>query len=492
MVATDKMFDPHRLPLDLDMPNKSATRWYDEPISIHWDQITGERRAMYTEDTFGGSQAHDRQHTSRIAHAPHHRCVNPSNSILRNRYEAMPHCIHIPPPRSPETTRKSNLSGRSPCSPHCYYPTPPTMPMISPRGSPGWALNSDGHTPCNQHFAVIHWPPGTAGLSFPAGISPAQTAVPLQTVPQVQMTTPMITPAHPATPIQTTTPVQTLTPLPLGIQSLTSPAVVHAPATLSGGLGGIAGWVPHPFPHPSIPVSTFWGSNMFVGARAWPTTPLDANAVTRLTGGWPLPGTAPGWSPGVWPLPSQQIIGWTYPTVILCPWLIPNPGNPSVPHTQWDITQSPSTAKRITGRNLVTELSPKFGDHVTFPPTQVVHIHCYIGMARDLWGPIVVKNRQAVNVGDILFAIYDYYQTSMSEEEVEFVSSLRPENHARMTDACYRRCLRTPALPGYELRQGIKRVDCLGKSTTFWGMWITQNADHTWQMNLGLVPMGPA
>ncbi|KAF9812849.1 hypothetical protein IEO21_05949 [Rhodonia placenta] len=166
---------------------------------------------------------------------------------------------------------------------------------------------------------------------------------------------------------------------------------------------------------------------------------------------------------------------------------MPNPTNPNAPSLIWDIFLYPTVAKRITGRNTVVDLAPKFRDPATHPAVTKVVILCDAGMAGDFWGPIVIERDNVVTIRDILFGIYEYYQTAMSEEEVQYVASLDPDNYTKMTDACYRRCEGTPALPGYVLRQGLKRVDCLGGKTTFHGIWVTMNPDNTWQMNLSLI-----
>ncbi|OBZ67665.1 hypothetical protein A0H81_12226 [Grifola frondosa] len=235
-------------------------------------------------------------------------------------------------------------------------------------------------------------------------------------------------------------------------------------------------WMPHPYPHPTIPASTFWGSGIFGGQRSWPATPCDAMAAARLTGGWPLPGMAPtGWTPGLWPSVIQT------PTVttpvfitspfqggpVICKWLVPNPINPDVPHVMWDVSQHPLTAKRITGRELVADITRYLDEQATNPPSDKILIICDIGMAQNMWGPIVVQ-KSRITVWDVFLAIYEYFQKQMTRKEVDYLASLASGNLKSMEDACYKRCLRAPALPGYEWQQGMRRVDCLGDKTVFW------------------------
>ncbi|GBE88009.1 hypothetical protein SCP_1202350 [Sparassis crispa] len=252
---------------------------------------------------------------------------------------------------------------------------------------------------------------------------------------------------------------------------------------------GRGGWVPHPCPHPHIPPQVFWGSGPVV-PRTLPATPFDSAAQALLSGGFPLPGRAPvGWMPGTWPPSSTFTPILSTRHIVLCPWLIPNPANPSMPHVRWDVTQHPSTAKRITGRELVVDLKPKMNDQATYPPVQRAHIYCDLGVVSDLWGPIIVKNRDAVTVRDIVMAIYEYFQIRLSQDEVSYISALgSPQNYEKMVGSMYTRCMITPSLPGYEWSQGMRRVDCLGNSTKFWGLWVTENDDDTWQLNLGILP----
>lgn len=250
-----------------------------------------------------------------------------------------------------------------------------------------------------------------------------------------------------------------------------------------------ASWVPHPHPHPATSSSVFWTPTLVSGVRTLPTMPLDANGATRLTGGWPLPGTMPAtWTFGTWPpvalAPGLAVIC----PIILCPWLIPNPCNHKVRHVLWDVTQSPQLAKRRSSRWTITLLSAKYKDQATYPAVDTLYIVCDVGAAKDLWGPIVVTADSTVTVGDIFLAIYNYFQTPVSSEEADAICTRRGLDFEDVIQTFAKRCAKTFALPGYEWRQGLKRADFLGESTQLWGTWITYNADMSWQLNLGLVP----
>ncbi|KAH9916024.1 uncharacterized protein B0H18DRAFT_885286 [Fomitopsis serialis] len=157
-----------------------------------------------------------------------------------------------------------------------------------------------------------------------------------------------------------------------------------------------------------------------------------------------------------------------------------------MPHVAWDVTQHPTTARWATGRHVWVPLSQRFNQVATYPEVRTLHIHCDIGLASVRWGPVVIEKSGAITLGDILYAIYDFFQRRMSEDDVNFVATLRPGNRERMYEAFWRRCRTGHALDGYEHQQGMKRVDCLQDQTAWWGTWITVRPDNRWHLNLGL------
>lgn len=145
------------------------------------------------------------------------------------------------------------------------------------------------------------------------------------------------------------------------------------------------------------------------------------------------------------------------------------------------------TAKRRSFRWTISSLSEKFNDQATYPAVDTVHIVCNVGVAGEMWGPIIVE-ANTVTVWDILIAIYEYFQTPVSWEELQTICEAEGRDFEDIVHTFLVRCERTPALTGYEVQQGLKRADCLGEAVHFWGMWITYKTDMTWQLNLGLVP----
>ncbi|KAI0783744.1 hypothetical protein C8Q75DRAFT_810546 [Abortiporus biennis] len=321
-----------------------------------------------------------------------------------------------------------------------------------------------------------------------ATVSPFQFT-PMATTPSYQCTQ---TPHHgvqcvPTYPCNASTTPAVIpgmfTPSLYAIPLLSNQSAQVRPAALNANRA--SPWVPHPQPHPYIPAASFWMTGMVGGAPILvPTTPLDPRTAMRLTGGWPLPGTAVGWTP-VWPPSHTPAPDRISRGVCLCPWLIPNPGDPNTPHVIWDISTSPMTALRITGRNVILSLRDKFGEQATYPATDKLLIYC--PLMQDYWGPIVVKSSNIV-LEDVLYAIYEYFQTPLTRAEYDYLCDLNPGNQQKLHDALWQRSLTSGNLTGFDISQGLKRVDCLGDNKVFWGLWVTYNFDNTFHLNVGLQP----
>ncbi|KAH7920770.1 hypothetical protein BV22DRAFT_1107536 [Leucogyrophana mollusca] len=252
---------------------------------------------------------------------------------------------------------------------------------------------------------------------------------------------------------------------------------------------GTLTWNPHPQPQPGVSPFRFFGYNPLLGRappNPWPPATLDPWSAARLTGGWPLPGTVPAmqWTPGTFPPLSHP---HDLP-VRLAPWLIPNPVNATLPQITWDITQHPSAAKRLTGSHVSVDASTVFKELATLPGVKRLQIVCDTGHMSNLWGPINVERSSKVKIRDVLDAIYEFFQSPLTGPEVSYLESLSRGNREHMEQAFRRRCRESPGLPGFEWRQGLRRVDCLGDKTSFWGLWITFLPDSTWYLNLGLIP----
>ena len=232
-------------------------------------------------------------------------------------------------------------------------------------------------------------------------------------------------------------------------------------------------------PHPQIPAANFWTPN--TGLRGlpgtpqhFPTQPVGAMQAAQLTGGWPLPGGAPWWTQSVW---SRNVHHVTSSPVQLAPCLIPNPADAECPQFIWDVVHDPCEAKGYTTQATLS-LQAQFNKLATNPPTNVIRITVHDGLAQRIWGSIDIRKPMAVTVWDILSGIYEYFQTPTSQRELEYIHTLDQSNYGRLWEASRNR--------GAESPDDIRRVDSLGDTRRFWGLWITDQGERGWYLNLGL------
>ena len=157
----------------------------------------------------------------------------------------------------------------------------------------------------------------------------------------------------------------------------------------------------------------------------------------------------------------------------------------------WDVSQLPTTAKRITGNHVIKDLTEKLDDIATQPAVDRLVVVCQVGVAEQQWGHVEVKasRPKGVTVWDVFNGIFEYFQKRVGRRELDRMKEMVGDEQLeeKMAGAFYQRVLVTPALPGYELKEGLKRVDCLGDACFFWGLYVSYNDDGTWQLNLGMV-----
>jgi len=239
--------------------------------------------------------------------------------------------------------------------------------------------------------------------------------------------------------------------------------------------------------HPGLPDS---GVNLLGGGRGNGYGGGVGNG-DGWTGGHPMPGACPTWTPGAWPPPPSAGATSRRALIQLAPWMIPNPCNGSLPHIMWDVSQLPTTAKRITGNHVIKDLTEKLDDIATHPAVDRLVVVCQVGVAEQQWGHVEIKasRPKGVTVWDVFNGIFEYFQKRVGRRELDRMKGMLGDDklEEKMADAFYQRLLVTPALPGYERKEGLKRVDCLGDACFFWGLYVSYNDDGSWQLNLGLV-----
>jgi len=121
-----------------------------------------------------------------------------------------------------------------------------------------------------------------------------------------------------------------------------------------------------------------------------------------------------------------------------------------------------------------------------FPETDQVVVVCNVGLAQDMWPPIVIR-REKVTSGDVFWAIYEFFQKTITRDEVQRIKARSEDHYRRLLETCYRRCARTPGLADITRRQGVRRVDCLEDCTAWWGLWPVWAPDGTWSLHLSLM-----
>jgi len=192
---------------------------------------------------------------------------------------------------------------------------------------------------------------------------------------------------------------------------------------------------------------------------------------------------SPGWTPAPY---MPQLPAHTS-AIKVAPWLIPNPANPNLPHTLWDLTQPPMLAKRLTGKHVVVDMKPEFNEDATYPPVPKAHVSLTgVDLVHQLWGPIVIKNEggKPLSVGDVINGIYAFFQKPVLQRDMDKIKEYDEKNYDTMLEAMEKRCYREPGLPGRAWKDGMKRVDALGAYISFGGLTVIENDDDTWEFSL--------
>ncbi|TFK46515.1 hypothetical protein OE88DRAFT_1729062 [Heliocybe sulcata] len=476
-----------------------------KPIPGGW--IPPEDRPVASEqyrDPVTGACLQRPRRRSSARYTPAHRTTRPSRSILRGLPDE---------PQTPLTSRGGFNPGITSPAP-LVMTTPTPLVMTTPSSTPYFFISPvpTTGTGTSPLFLTGHLSPSTSSPFIPSpafnlpavdpfippvipdGGSPpcCQPAAMAQAAayasytlqPSLPPPSPWLCPPPqpPWTPsFPAVTPAQTYVAVPTATPAQTPNQIVYV--TPSGNLT----WTPHPQPHPQIPPAAFFPMNAITGSNPAAFSPVwDPNATMSVSGGYPLPGTSPNWTTPPWPPVSMP--GTEMPMRI-APCLIPNPVNALLPQIVWDVSKSPSTARKITGRHIILDMVEDFKQPATAPTVQKLVIVCDFGALRSLWPQIEIEQDGPITVWDVMNAIYEFFQKRLRKREVEFIQSLQPGNEAILRDSFYRRCQDSPGLYEWEVQQGYKRVDVLGDSRVWWGVWVTYNPDDTWQLNLGLMPL---
>ena len=422
------------------------------------------------------------------AHARHPRSgsfgisttINEGNTInldLGHAPTYLPQPRHVPGTPYPQK-QQQNLYPPSPVQPEPQrLPSPSNpQPAFAPQVPSTHSAPTSAPPASTPHQTMAAYlPPFATPTQFyqqPPGPSPYVGHTPLVPIPGLV-----------ATPLATS---QTLPSswAPTTPQVLS--AYVSTPATSSYNLqpvtpgSGMVAWQPLPQMHPGMSAPAYWPTPAAV-TPAMPTTPLTPGQALAMPGG--LPGTQSFWTPvESWPPPVRTL------PLHLAPWLAPNPVNADRPHVVWDVSEPPSTAKRLSGKDIFVDMHEAFSSDATavFPEADEIVVVCDTGFAQDMWPPIRIRKNK-VTSGDVFWAIYEFFQKPVTCAEVNLIKGRSEDEYRRLLEACYLRCRRAPGLADITRRQGVKRVDCLEHRTAWRGMWPVWAPDGTWSLHLGLM-----
>lgn len=391
---------------------------------------------------------------------------------------------YLPQPRhvpgTPYPRQQRDLSSPSPTQPEPQrLPSPINPQPVSTPQNPSTHPVTTAPPPVSiPHQTMTTYPAtfATYGQFYQQPQRPSPFVVPTPLVPM---------PGLVATPLATS---QTLPSSWAPTTPQVSTAYVSTPATslptLQPGTPapGMIAWQPYSQLHPGMSPAAFWYTPAAM-TPAIPQTPLTPGQTPVMPGGLGPSGTLPFWTPvESWP-PSVRTL-----PLHLAPWLAPNPVSADRPHIVWDVSEPPSTAKRLSGKDIFVDMHEAFSSDATavFPETNEILVVCNTGLGQDLWPPIRVR-KDKVTTGDVFWAIYEFFQKPVTCDEVELIKRRSEDNYRRLLETCYQRCRRIPGLSDITRRQGVKRIDCLEDRTAWWGSWPVWAGDGTWSLHLGLM-----
>ena len=169
--------------------------------------------------------------------------------------------------------------------------------------------------------------------------------------------------------------------------------------------------------------------------------------------------------------------------VALNPLLASNCLLPGGTPIEWNVSKPAETVRHVSGD---TSFIAHAHEPATNPPTNTLHIELYFIDQPDVkwnWEPITIRKRRPIRIVDVFHSIHDHFKTQLTRPEYETIKFHGAQN-ARIVKDSWRDRIRSQ--PEGEARSevdngGLRRVDCLGSSKWFAGLWIDGS-----QLKLGL------
>lgn len=117
------------------------------------------------------------------------------------------------------------------------------------------------------------------------------------------------------------------------------------------------------------------------------------------------------------------------------------------------------------------------GMPATDPPINTLRIKiCFIDQpgVRWNWEPIVVNKPGPIQITDVLHAIYSYFQLQLTHSEFDIIRSHGRRNEKAVVKSWRGRIASHSGTEAQSqaFHGGLRRVDCLGSSKIFAGLWV--------------------
>ena len=172
----------------------------------------------------------------------------------------------------------------------------------------------------------------------------------------------------------------------------------------------------------------------------------------------------------------------------------------------WDIIEPPSTAKLITIRNVTVPAVTYYSEPAMWPHDEYKTL--FIALTRDIdkvrkglfkgehatpvEGMRVDASGDKITVGDLLNAVYQFWQTPITKDEYrKLVLSERLElTEDQMRDTAYERIGKSSKYVSERERlEGYRRADLLAGRWSFGGLVPRYLSNRTWYLEMSLLPI---
>ena len=160
--------------------------------------------------------------------------------------------------------------------------------------------------------------------------------------------------------------------------------------------------------------------------------------------------------------------------ITLNPLLAPNHRLPQETQVEWDVSEPVDRARHVLddARFVASANEP-----ATNPPTNNLRIEFHFidnPGTKWNWEPITIRKPRSIRITDVFHAIHDYFQTQLTHAEYDVIKSHGKSNARIVRDSWNGRVNSQPegGARSSVYYGGPRRVDCLGSSKKFAGLWV--------------------